>query len=255
VIYELNHAGILAEDLERSLSFYCLGLGGTIVFRKKRLDRSAEIVYVRLGDGLVELIGGLRATADFGSYGPHHLGFMTDDIDADFRRLVEWGAEPWLPPSPAGTGVGFTAFVLDRSGTRVELIERDPDFRAQPTGAVYCSVEHYSVYTDDPASSSEFYGGLLGMRAVSDASGGYFSLGNDRLRVESTTKPKLSGVIGCTVVTVPDLDDVGARLENLGFTGEQDAASVDAKLDKSLLFRDPDGSAVVIREHAITWRK
>lgn len=255
MIYELNHAGILAEDLERSLAFYCVGLGGTIVFRKQRLDRSAEIVYVRLGDGLVELIGGLRATADFGGYGLHHLGFMSDDIDADFRRMVECGAEPWLPPSPAGTGVGFTAFVLDRSGTRIELLERDTDFRAQPTGTAYGCVEHYSVYTDDPVSSSRFYGVLLGMRAVSDASGGYFSLGNDRLRVESTTKPELSGVIGRIVVTVPDLDDGGAWLANLGFTAEQNVASVDAKLDKSLLFRDPDGSAVVIREHAITRRK
>ena len=125
MIRELNHVGLFVQDMAKSLSFYRDALGGTVTFQGVRAAGPNEIAYLRFGSGLVELISGPAPDPSWGDRGLHHLGFISDDLDADYSRLAEAGATPWRPPTPAGTGGGRVAFLLDPNGIRVELLERE----------------------------------------------------------------------------------------------------------------------------------
>src|SRR5690554_1501270 len=56
MLTEVNHIGIVVSDIDASLAFYRDELGGEIIFQKPRLDGTALITYLRVGDGYVELL-------------------------------------------------------------------------------------------------------------------------------------------------------------------------------------------------------
>jgi catechol 2,3-dioxygenase-like lactoylglutathione lyase family enzyme len=144
VNYRPSHFGICITDLDRSLRFYCDGLGFEAAERydlkdtpESGLDRSLEVEspvelvsqFIRNGAMGVELLyyrtpptfG--KASASRGQVGITHLSFYVDDVDAAVARLVECGGT-LLPGTRANPGVDLV-FVADPDGVRVELMKSD----------------------------------------------------------------------------------------------------------------------------------
>jgi catechol 2,3-dioxygenase-like lactoylglutathione lyase family enzyme len=138
-----SHFGICVSDLDRSLRFYCEGLGFEAAEgydldseAAAGLDRALEIEvpvkirsqFISNGEMRIELIG-FREPAVVGEpstrrnqLGITHLSFWVDDVDAAADRLVGFGATI-LPDTRANPGVELV-FLTDPDGTRVELMQR-----------------------------------------------------------------------------------------------------------------------------------
>jgi len=166
MIYELNHFGIVIRDLEKSLVFYQDVLGAKVTFRNVIPSSQTDVLYVQITGGLLELLYRRRPAANE-VFGITHIAFMTDDLDTDYRALVNSGCEPLVEPKVAGTGVGRLGFVGDPNGARVELLQREGDFRtASVENGIIKSFDHYSVRANDLSAAKDFYGRRLGMHLL-----------------------------------------------------------------------------------------
>jgi lactoylglutathione lyase len=138
-----SHIGLCVSDLDRSLRFYCDGIGFEVAegydlddTMLPGLDLALEVpgpVVVRsqmilLGDFRIELLA-YRSPAVDGSpsvrrnqVGLTHLSFLVDDIDAAIARAVEHGGH-LLEPTRQSVGIELV-FLADPDGTRVEFMQR-----------------------------------------------------------------------------------------------------------------------------------
>jgi catechol 2,3-dioxygenase-like lactoylglutathione lyase family enzyme len=136
-----SHLGICVSNLERSLRFYCDGLGfeKSETFRVGNeygpsLEVEGEVVltshFVRRGALALELLA-YRSPRVFGApsqrrnqLGFTHLSFVVADLEAAARHLVECGGTI-LPETRAGSGDPSAVqvlFLADPDGVRIELI-------------------------------------------------------------------------------------------------------------------------------------
>jgi catechol 2,3-dioxygenase-like lactoylglutathione lyase family enzyme len=140
VIRRLAHVGICVSDLERSLRFYCDGLG----FREVgALDLAGEpsatllelpdvalrARYLERDGARIELLhypspgatgGGARP---MNALGLTHLSFRVSALDACLERLVALGGKPLAHTRIANADLGAQAvFLTDPDGTRIELV-------------------------------------------------------------------------------------------------------------------------------------
>jgi glyoxylase I family protein len=151
MIQRLSHLGLCVADLERSLRFYCEGLG----FREAgALDLAGEPSATLLQlpgvtlrarwlerDGVrLELLhyptpgarGDGRARA-MNERGFTHLSFRVADVDATATRLEALGGRRLAHTRIDNPRLGMRAlFVLDPDGARLELIEGPGDPAALP---------------------------------------------------------------------------------------------------------------------------
>lgn len=140
-----SHIGLCVTDLERSLRFYCDGLGFEKVIgfdlddtTMPGLDRSLEVEapvaltsqFIQLGGMKIELlhfrspaVGGTPSPSR-GCIGFTHLSFYVDDVDASAARLVELGGTV-IQSTRANLGVELV-FLADPDGARVELMAPKP---------------------------------------------------------------------------------------------------------------------------------
>ena len=136
-----SHLGICVSDMDRSLRFYCEGLGFETGDNYDLdsswlagLDTSLEVPgpvvvrsqMIRLGAMKIELLG-YASPAAVGTPSAHrnqlgltHLSFLVDDVDAHAERLVSLGGI-LLPDTRANLGVDLV-FLADPDGVRVELM-------------------------------------------------------------------------------------------------------------------------------------
>ncbi|MEO5842974.1 MAG: VOC family protein [Acidimicrobiales bacterium] len=136
--YEPSHFGICVSDLERSMRFYCDGLGFTKMATyacgdefEASLEVSGPIVltaqFIQKGGMVVELLH-YQSPAVTGSPSQHrnqlgltHLSFVVDDVDAAATRLAGYGGRI-LPATRVSTDTGIEiVFLEDPDGTRIEL--------------------------------------------------------------------------------------------------------------------------------------
>ena len=136
-----SHLGLCVGDLDRSLRFYCDGLGFTVAEgydldeqMLDGLDRALEVARpVRMrsqmitnGELKIELLHFAepaatgRPSASRGSIGFTHLSFFVDDVDRVAAELAALGGEI-LTATRAQLGYEVV-FVADPDGTRVELM-------------------------------------------------------------------------------------------------------------------------------------
>jgi len=136
-----SHLGICVENLERSLRFYCDGLG----FEKGEsfaigneyaaaLEVDGEVVlssqFIRRGTLAIELLA-YRSPGAIGApstrrnqLGFTHLSFIVPDVDAAARSLVACGGR-LLPGTRTGAGdpeAVQIVFVADPDEIRIELM-------------------------------------------------------------------------------------------------------------------------------------
>ncbi|MFF0268177.1 VOC family protein [Kribbella sp. NPDC004536] len=186
MIYELNHVGGRVRDLEASLAFYG-ELGAEVVDRLFMSGSQVDRVHLQLATGLVELLHHQEPDPE-AAYGLNHVGFMTDDLDGDWERLMSLGYSELTAPRVAGSGQGRLAFLSDPNGVRVELLQRSEEFRVPPiTSGLVQEFSYVGVAAADVDAAAEFYGTHLGMDQVADDT---FRLGPDAVKLlPSATTP------------------------------------------------------------------
>jgi catechol 2,3-dioxygenase-like lactoylglutathione lyase family enzyme len=144
-VLRINHYGLVVRNLENSLAFYEGVLGAKIVYRGFIPPTKTDVVYLQIAGGMIELLHRADQPPDE-IFGITHLAFMTDDLDADYARLVSAGYEGLVQPKVAGSGVGRLAFIRDPNGARVELIQRDLKMRnGSIEHPIVKSFDHYSL--------------------------------------------------------------------------------------------------------------
>jgi catechol 2,3-dioxygenase-like lactoylglutathione lyase family enzyme len=125
--YTLEHATIRCRDIEESIQYYQTMFQAEMLFRRN-LPGGKTIVYLRLGDSMLELMG-FGAAREPGDprelYGIHHIGIKTSDFEAAFRDLKAKGAKFLVEPFSPVAGIRL-AFLQDPNGAVLELAERDP---------------------------------------------------------------------------------------------------------------------------------
>ena len=139
--YSASHVGICVSDLDRSLRFYCDGLGFEVAERydldstqMPGLDASLEVPgpltlvsqMIVNGSMKVELLHypdreaeGTPSTSR-GLLGLTHLSFNVDKVDSAAARLEEHGGTI-LDHTRSETGI-VLLFLTDPDGTRIELM-------------------------------------------------------------------------------------------------------------------------------------
>lgn len=231
-IYELNHLGLFVRDLSASFDFYAK-LGAQVVFHETIVGTPVEIAYVQVGGGLVEFIYDPEALTPV-PYGPDHLAFLSDSLDADYARLLAAGCLDATPPKPAGTGFGRLAFVLTPDGARIELLQRDLDLRIpEPEHALALALDHVAYAAADPVDAARLLRDVIGMEAAGE---GRFRFGSDALEL---TTPAASGArFPHLALRMASTADAVAALESRG-------VAVERTHDGARL-TDPDGLGILV---------
>ena len=141
----LHHIGFTVTDLERSIAFYEAVLGAVVRERSENSGDDvadvtglpgARIIAADLdlpGGGWLELVQYLAPPAERLGQERHqpghtHVGFLVDDIDAAYDRLVARGAVPTSRPvrivEPGSEWDGVRVmYVCDPDGRTIECVE------------------------------------------------------------------------------------------------------------------------------------
>jgi catechol 2,3-dioxygenase-like lactoylglutathione lyase family enzyme len=140
--YRPSHFGLCVSDLDRSLRFYCEGLGFEAAERWELdskeavgLDLALEVEghvqvvsqFIRLGGMAIELLGYAspvptgRPSTSRGLLGLTHLSFYVDDRDAAADHLVSLGGTI-LEETRTSPGIDLV-FLADPDGVRIELMQ------------------------------------------------------------------------------------------------------------------------------------
>jgi catechol 2,3-dioxygenase-like lactoylglutathione lyase family enzyme len=129
MIEKLGHVALSVANMEKSLSFYC-NLLGLKVIRMIEPDLKiglgnvvgipnclARIAHLRIGSYMLELFEyqkprGNPISEDFtqAGHGYTHIGFESDDIQADYDRLKEYGVTFINKPVEFRPGVWIVYF-------------------------------------------------------------------------------------------------------------------------------------------------
>jgi catechol 2,3-dioxygenase-like lactoylglutathione lyase family enzyme len=147
--YLPSHLGMCVSDLDRSLRFYCDGLGFEKADRhqlasdqlpglEKNLEVRDDVVLtlqiIERGDLRIELLefsepGVVGSpTQRRNQLGLTHLAFFVDDVDVAAERMLEHGALV-LDDTRANLGTDVV-FLMDPDGVRIQLVRGAPP----PTG-------------------------------------------------------------------------------------------------------------------------
>ncbi len=138
IIDMIHHVALSVDDLERSLTFYCDGLGCTCVVRRHLeadgyfmramgtdcpSPNGAEIAILRLGSSTLELIQWADTPAIAGGA---HLCLLVPDLEACCAALRQHGITPLAEAQDIAHGPnigGRIAWIRDPDGHRIELME------------------------------------------------------------------------------------------------------------------------------------
>lgn len=252
MIYELNHVGIVIRDWEKSVAFYREVLGAKVVARNFIPSNQTDVAYLQIAGGMVELLH-RRQPAAGEVFGITHIGFMTDNLDADYGALVDSGCEGVVPPKVAGTGIGRLGFLLDPNGARVELLQREVDFRTAPIEhEIVKSFDHYSVRANNLVAAKDFYGRRLGMTPLkqmyveqSQLSISYFNLKDDVVELLHRPTPDTGDIFGHVALRVENVDRALEHFAAQGVVAEPGTPKpAGTGIGRVGIIRDPDGVRV-----------
>jgi lactoylglutathione lyase len=121
VITGLGHVAFGVSDLERSLDFYCRGLGLREAFRLYNDRGETWIVYVQVSPyAFLEFFPGSRLDERAAGQSYRHLCLLVDDIAATLAQLAQRGI---LPDRPARQGKdgNWQAWLTDPDGNHLEI--------------------------------------------------------------------------------------------------------------------------------------
>ena len=124
----IDHIAIVVADLESTAAFYTRTLGFSEAYREIVADQGVEVVGLRSGDAIIELLRPLEedsAIARFRGHAPaklHHTAYRVADIKAELERLKSHGVR-LIDEQPRRGAHGNTVAFLHPSSTGGVLIE------------------------------------------------------------------------------------------------------------------------------------
>jgi catechol 2,3-dioxygenase-like lactoylglutathione lyase family enzyme len=127
-----HHVGVSVADLDQAKKWYADVLGMTEGYAFEIPPFGVRGCFMAGYGTRVELfertgsaggIGGQQPPDALLTRGYGHVAFATSDLDADFAEVVARGATPVWDPRPAPEPGVRMAFVADRDGNLVELVE------------------------------------------------------------------------------------------------------------------------------------
>lgn len=138
---QLRHIGIVCQNLEKSLKFYCHFLGGTI---ERQMEESGTFIETILGKKSVkvttvklDLLGGgaqlellffkdlsnSERNDDLFSTGLTHFALKVSKLDRLHKEMQEAGVFFISEPQISEDGLAKVCFCRDPSGVYIELVE------------------------------------------------------------------------------------------------------------------------------------
>ena len=126
----VHHVAMAVDDLDAAVATYERLFGARVELRGRMEDQGVEAVYLRVGEGRVELLAPLGADTPVGRFlakrgpGMHHVAFEVTDVGAAIDRLAADGAEVIDPEPRNGLGGHEVSFVHPDSlhGVLAEVI-------------------------------------------------------------------------------------------------------------------------------------
>jgi methylmalonyl-CoA/ethylmalonyl-CoA epimerase len=94
----VHHVCMAVDDLEGAVETYTRLFGAKLELRGQVDEQGVDAVYLRIGDGRVELVSPLAEDTPVGRFlerrgpGVHHVAFEVDDVHAAADELVAAGA-------------------------------------------------------------------------------------------------------------------------------------------------------------------
>jgi catechol 2,3-dioxygenase-like lactoylglutathione lyase family enzyme len=134
MIKTIDHIGILANDLQKSVEFYTDVLGFSISTKMEMDDVGFSVVFVEKDGSRIELMGYKGKSVPKRSKGVEiavggssipindHITFAVDDIEDTVTELKEKGVVFELEPIQLEGGMKITSF-KDPNGMLIELVE------------------------------------------------------------------------------------------------------------------------------------
>lgn len=138
---EIRHTGIVVSDMEQSLKFYHDLIGLKVVKdfteKGKYIDSISGLsgVHLRMvkliaDDGsMIELLQYLShpnqppVKSKLYDLGCSHVAFTVDNLDNEYKRLLEKNIKFNCPPFVSPDGYAKVTFCHDPDGTSIELVE------------------------------------------------------------------------------------------------------------------------------------
>jgi predicted enzyme related to lactoylglutathione lyase len=135
----VSHMGLCVSDLDRSLRFYCEGLGfeaqtkydiGNEFAATMEIDADVQLIsQMVVKDGLMIELLHFISPGVIGDPNPvrnqrgfTHLSFNVDDVDETIATLVDCGGS-LIESTRTVNEMGEIVFVADPDGTRIELMK------------------------------------------------------------------------------------------------------------------------------------
>lgn len=94
----VHHVAMAVDDLDEAVETYRRLFGAEVELRGRLEDQGVEAVYLRLGEGRIELLAALEEDTPVGRFlarrgpGMHHLAFEVADITTAVAALERSGA-------------------------------------------------------------------------------------------------------------------------------------------------------------------
>ena len=130
---ELDHVAIVVADLDESQQAY-EGLGFGVLYRERVEEQGVDIVGMRAGDSVIELLKPLTSDSPLQRFlgqqrsRLHHLAYRVDDLEAELSRLRSKGV-PLIDEKPRRGAHGNRIAFIHPSysgGTLIELCQPPP---------------------------------------------------------------------------------------------------------------------------------
>ncbi|TDT50311.1 methylmalonyl-CoA epimerase [Fonticella tunisiensis] len=133
MIHKIDHIGIAAESIEKSLKFYSEQLQIECEDIEYIESQKVKVAFLPLGDSEIELLEGTDDDSVIKNFiskrgqGIHHIAFRVNSLEEEIKRLKELGIV-FINENPSyGAGAAKIAFLHPKStgGVLVELCERE----------------------------------------------------------------------------------------------------------------------------------
>jgi methylmalonyl-CoA epimerase len=134
----LDHVAIVVKDLDAAVALYTQTLGFSRVYHETVADQGVEIVGLRTGDAVIELLRPLSEDSPIAKFRGdsetklHHTAYRIGDIHAELARLKAEGVRLIDEEPRLGAHGNTIAFLHPKStgGVLIELCQpaREPAF-------------------------------------------------------------------------------------------------------------------------------
>lgn len=123
----IEHVTIRCRDIEATIEWFRRMFGARVLLRRE-IAESRKIVYLAIGESMLELmyLGPAAEPVDSRAhYGAHHFGIKVDDFETVYQDLKAKGAEFLGEPFESVPGIRLV-FLREPNGAVIELAKRDP---------------------------------------------------------------------------------------------------------------------------------